>query len=370
MISLRKCLLVLLVLQILFNIFIYRQRLFSKYEVNYWLEKFPQSQIVIGDKAPYFFSDSELYAIVGYKYLRGDVPTNLHPEVPPLGKILIGSSIFIFHNPNFVSLLFGLTSLLLIYILARFIKVPQDWAYFCLIIICLDGQFWDLSTSAMLDIFLLGFLLLTFLTFYRGLNNVRWFILSSLFLGFIASTKLYFTSIVLLWTLIITVLLTGSMNKFINYLISLIVFPIGFMAPYINSFLSGINIITFLKFQRWLTSWWAGNSKVPFGEIFPLIFLNQWHSWWGKKEVLSVPLWNPLWPISLVLALFTPMVYISKRNILIPALFIWFVSYLGFLSITSPFPRYLILLFPFWVLLAVKSIYETIVEYGHFLRRA
>ena len=315
---------------------------------------------------PYFFSDSELYSIVGYKYLHGDLPTNLHPEVPPLGKMLIGTSIFIFGNANILSLLFAVSSLLLLYVAARYLRLPQSWAIFGLILICFDAQFWDLATSAMLDMFLLTFLLLSFLCFYRGFKNYKWFWFSSLFLGFMASTKLYFTSIVVIGTLIIAILLIGSFKIFIRYLLSLISFTAGFMIPYTTSFISGMSILDFLRFQRWLTAWWAGNSKIPFGGILTIIFQNQWHTWWGKKEIIPVPNWNPLWPITSVFSL---LGIFSKNNILLIILLIWTITYLLFLTITSPFPRYLILLCPFWVILALKSIHEAFAWFSHILRR-
>ncbi len=342
--------------------------LISVYNLSYWQNQFSKSQLVIGDKAPYFFSDEDIYSIVGIKYLLGDLPTNLHPEVPPLGKILVGSSIFIFKNISIISLLFAICSLLLVYLLGRYSNLPKNWSILALIIISLDKQFWYLSTSAMLDIFLLVFLLLAFLSAYRGLKNPSWFLLSSLFLGFMASTKLYFTSLVAVAVCTLAILSTGSFKKFIQFIFSLIFYPVGFMLPYINSFLEGISLLDFLRFQRWLTHWWAGNSKVPFGGIFPMIFLNQWHTWWGKKAILPVPDWNIFWPISAGLAYLSPIFMKSNKLVLLTVF--WIIGYLGFLTITSPFPRYILLLFPFWVVLALKSIHEAFTRFSHFQGRS
>lgn len=340
--------------------------LLAPYNLHFWLNQFSQSQIVIGDKAPYFFSDSELYSIVGYKYLHGDLPTNLHPEVPPLGKILIGTSIFVLNNQNVISFIFALCNLILFYVLGRYLRLPRKWTLLGLLILVLDVQYWDLGTSAMLDMFLLTFLLVAFLSFYRGLKNSRWFWLSSLFLGFMASTKLYFTSIIAVAILIFATVLTGSFKKFNQYLISLTAYAIGFMLPYISSFLHGLSLLDFLRFQRWLTSWWAGNSKIPFGGILSIIFLNQWHTWWGKKDIIPVSNWNIFWPITAFLSVFS---LFAKKNILLLVIVFWIFGYLIFLCITSPFPRYLLLLFPFWILLALKSIHETFVWLNHLQRR-
>lgn len=360
---------ILLVL-IIFNILSLSDRLFTAYPANYWSHQFSKSQIVIGDKAPYFFSDSQLYAILGYKYLRGDLPTNLHPEVPPLGKMLIGTSIFLFKNENIASFLFSLCNLILIYLLGRFIGLPGQWSVLSLILLSLDLQFWDLATSSMLDMFLLTFLLISFLSFYKGQKNPRWFLLSSLFLGFMAGTKLYFTALLAMAVCILTMVFSGSFKMFIRHIISLPVFLLGFFLPYMTSFFSGMGIMEFIRFQRWLTSWWAGNSKIPFGGIFPIIFLNRWYTWWGSREVISVSGWNLLWPITAILAYLSPLKLIKSQNTLLLSIELWIFGYLIFMSITSPFPRYLLLLFPFWLVLALKLIHETFAKARHFLRRS
>ena len=99
-----------------------------------------------------------------------------------------------------------------------------------------------------------------------------------------------------------------------------------------------------------------------------MIFLNQWHTWWGKKAILPVPDWNIFWPISAGLAYLSPIFMKSNKLVLLTVF--WIIGYLGFLTITSPFPRYILLLFPFWVVLALKSIHEAFTRFSHFQGRS
>jgi dolichyl-phosphate-mannose-protein mannosyltransferase len=107
---------------------------------------------------------------------------------PPLGKWLIGIGIKLFGNSEFgwrsSSALFGSASVLLIYLIAKRLFKSEFLALSAALLMALDGLSLVMSRVALLDIFLMFFILLTF---YFLLKENYW--LSGLAIGLGVSTK-------------------------------------------------------------------------------------------------------------------------------------------------------------------------------------
>jgi dolichyl-phosphate-mannose-protein mannosyltransferase len=107
---------------------------------------------------------------------------------PPLGKWLIGIGIKLFGNNEFgwrsSSALFGSASVLLIYLIAKRLFKLEFLALSAALLMALDGLSLVMSRVALLDIFLMFFVLLTF---YFLLKEDYW--LSGLAIGLGVSTK-------------------------------------------------------------------------------------------------------------------------------------------------------------------------------------
>jgi dolichyl-phosphate-mannose--protein O-mannosyl transferase len=107
---------------------------------------------------------------------------------PPLGKWLIGIGIKLFGNNEFgwrsSSALFGSASVLLIYLIAKRLFKSEFLALSAALLMALDGLSLVMSRVALLDIFLMFFILLTF---YFLLKENYW--LSGLAIGLGVSTK-------------------------------------------------------------------------------------------------------------------------------------------------------------------------------------
>jgi dolichyl-phosphate-mannose-protein mannosyltransferase len=107
---------------------------------------------------------------------------------PPLGKWLIGIGIKLFGNNEFgwrsSSALFGSASVLLIYLIAKRLFKSEFLALSAALLMALDGLSLVMSRVALLDIFLMFFVLLTF---YFLLKEDYW--LSGLAIGLGVSTK-------------------------------------------------------------------------------------------------------------------------------------------------------------------------------------
>ena len=107
---------------------------------------------------------------------------------PPLGKWLIGIGIKLFGNNEFgwrsSSALFGSASVLLIYLIAKRLFKSEFLSLSAALLMALDGLSLVMSRVALLDIFLMFFILLTF---YFLLKENYW--LSGLVIGLGVSTK-------------------------------------------------------------------------------------------------------------------------------------------------------------------------------------
>src|SRR6266702_3141043 len=108
--------LIIFIAQLFFRVYQYRNDYFSRYNSEYWKQRYLHSQWVVSNsKQP--IGDDGLYAFSGWEYVNGRDPTILNAEVPPLGKYLIGLSIIAFHNQNIFALLCGLLVLTAFYFL-------------------------------------------------------------------------------------------------------------------------------------------------------------------------------------------------------------------------------------------------------------
>jgi dolichyl-phosphate-mannose--protein O-mannosyl transferase len=165
---------------------------------------------------------------------------------PPLGKWLIGIGIKLFGNNEFgwrsSSALFGSASVLLIYLITKRLFKSEFLALSAALLMALDGLSLVMSRVALLDIFLMFFILLTF---YFLLKENYW--LSGLAIGLGVSTK--WSAAFLIPILLLLTLTLKELN--------------------LNQILKRAGQFIFLPMAIYLTSWigwfvsdkgWARNS--------------------------------------------------------------------------------------------------------------
>src|SRR5438552_1706497 len=97
---------ILFVLHLLFRLFSYKDDYLTKYDANYWKERYLHSQWVVPNSKE-SIGDDGLYAYAGWEYIHGRDPTTLNAEMPPFGKYVIGLCEVIFNNQNIFALLSG-----------------------------------------------------------------------------------------------------------------------------------------------------------------------------------------------------------------------------------------------------------------------
>ncbi|OGG07134.1 hypothetical protein A2872_02940 [Candidatus Gottesmanbacteria bacterium RIFCSPHIGHO2_01_FULL_42_12] len=109
---------ILLVLIALIPLYFFRSSYLEPYDLEYVLDHYYHSQWEIPN-SPWGIGDDGLYQFSGYEIARGRDPFTTSPEVPPVGKLIYGLSIQLFHNPYYVILPIYFLTLIAFYLLTK-----------------------------------------------------------------------------------------------------------------------------------------------------------------------------------------------------------------------------------------------------------
>ncbi len=322
----------------LFQIYNYRDRYLSKFDSEYWKERYQQSQWVKPlSKNP--VGDDGLYTHVAWEYIHGTNPVLLNPEMPFLGKYLLGGSIILFGNQNIFALLSGIAVLITLFILNRKIFANDIYAFLPVLLLSFEPLFYEQLRAPFFDLLQLEFLLLSFLFFLR-----RQYWLLSLFLGCFAATKFPFMLVLPTVAIVITLLINDK-REIKKFVFTLPVSFVVYVLTYLRFFILGNSFINFLKVQKFIYTFYTTGAKAPFiGTVFPFLFSGTWYTHFSTVEHIAE--WSIKWPIISIISLIS-FIYRPLKHKAICLMVIWIILYLTFLSLTPPFPRYLLLLLPF-----------------------
>ena len=124
--------------------------------------------LIIGLPRDYVFD--EYWYIPSAKRIIQD-GVNLRPEHPPLAQVLMATGIAVFgDNPlgwRIFSVIFGVLSILALYLLVKEIS-KKEWAAFTsAALLSFEKMFFTFSSLALLDIFFVFFMILSFLFFFK-----------------------------------------------------------------------------------------------------------------------------------------------------------------------------------------------------------
>lgn len=328
----------------------------TPYDAAYWSQVFSHSQLVKGDKAAVFLSDSEVYAIVGYKYARGEDPTKIHAEVPPLGKYLIGVSIILFGNPVAILPVVGVLVLLLLYLFSLRVLEDKIAAIIVTGLFSLDPLFREHILTSTVELPHLLFLLASLIFFLKGLNRPGYFLLASASLGAMMASKIYISGLALLAILVSFLSATWQVESLVFFFLSLVALPISYSAAYAVHLIRNPDLLAFAQFQRWLAIWWAGSPQVPWGGVFKILLTGRWQTWWSNREVISFESWTPVWPLTTTASLVGALLALARREKKVLLVVFWVAGYLLFLAPAATFPRHLLAVLPGLYLLLVYAI--------------
>lgn len=348
-------LLILLYLSILFllrrDIFFYKfdQTLIKRYFLS---QDIPHE--VAGKRL--FLSDAEIYEATGYLYATGRDPIDYNFEHPPLIKYFFGFSTVIFNNPYFAQILLGVFFLLTFYFFGKKIYKNSKIAFIACLLIMFDPLFLDISSSLLLDLGQVLFLLLYILAvlYYK-----KDYAMQGIFLALFAGTKFWVTPLFFIFFLGFYLIYKKEF-VFKYYLLHILTALIIFTCLYLKTIYDrGGSFNIFFHMLKIFKYRFHHNTSSFFGSSIILFTTGYLKSWWGKKDFIRQELWSLIWPITLVLATGEAVLDIVKKTIsdktLIRSIPLLYLLYLG---VQATPPRYFMIILPFCYLIFASRIYN------------
>lgn len=298
-----------------------------------------------------YLSDEDIHMAAGYLYVYGFDPTAYNFQHPPLIKYFYGYTTRLFGNPYLIQLFFGSALLALTYFAALLLTKKSWVAYLACLFLIADPVFTDVSQHALLD---LGQSVFAFAYVVSHLYMPGSFILQGILLGAFAASKFWSTALFFIAGITTYNLLR---KKFMlrQFTFHLLIAFLTFCAVYIHSFFvhAPFNI---LFFQLKTLKYWFNHSvsSVP-GDAIYLFMTGQHHMWWQNNDVIKVPEWPLLWPLTAIALLISTYVYRKKIS---PILFISLLPllYVAYISFQAPYMRYFILILPYCYIILFNTL--------------
>jgi 4-amino-4-deoxy-L-arabinose transferase-like glycosyltransferase len=310
--------------------------------------------------------DSQVYALAGWDYVHGIPPDKINFAHPPLAKYIIGSSELVFNSENLLSVVFGVATLVAVYLIARKI-LPTYFALVPTFILAFDRMFLWLSSSSMLDIystFFAGISVLVFMYFRRS----RWlWIPLGVAIGLSFASK--WTGIFIVPALLGFAAMRRDRRALLSLALSLPLAALVYTGVYAGYFAAGHSFQDFVALQlRMLGEQsrvrYIRGTPPPFWVLFNFItgiegvgpWTHLFANWTTRTlDTISVQYgiftlisYNPLtWPLSFIASVFV-LLYAwqhGDREALLPALV--FFSVVGAISFGQGFFWYLLPALPF-----------------------
>lgn len=308
-----------------------------------------------------FLSDGDIHIAAGYLYINGADPTDYNFQHTPFVKYLYGLSILLTKNPFYLEILLGLIYLCLSYLLAINLFKSVIVAGLTSLLLLFDPLFLMLSGDASLEMGQACFLLAyAYVVLYKKEN----FLWQGIFLGLFASSKFWgaVPFFVLMFNGFNIIKKSVSLRTF---LLQLFVGFIVFSLTYLKSFINRAGLFNIFFFQLKLLKYWTTHSvaNVPFSSIS--LFLSGFYkSWWGNRSIIRANVWSFLWPI-IFLSPFPKILKFIKNRKLDVAFLISLIpiTYLLYLGLQAPFPRYFILILPFFYMTFAKLTVDLYIKY-------
>lgn len=339
----------------------YNDYFFTKLDVSDFSHKYSLSQYILGEASPAKVSDSELYVYASFAYMKGEDPTTINFEHPPLAKYYYGVFSLLFSNPYWGSLVLFALNLFLLSSIAGLLGLKLPARLLVIALFASLSLFRVHTRYALLD---LPQLFGTLLFFYSYLSlNLRFekkldlkkspswqlLILMGISLSVISGSKYWFP-----WILIFIYLILWQAIKTKKYLLFLAPFLIAvtiYLFSYTFYFLNHHSLVDFLRFEKYRFVWFMGKTDAPKGLIFQTLFSGKYKLWWGDNLYEVTKHWSLVWPTTFLLSIVSFCTAFVKKNFQILLLLGYSYLMLAIFSIGSASSdRFFLQLLPFWIL--------------------
>ncbi len=350
-----KILLILLVI-VKLSLYIVSNRDFfvRVFDPVYISDLYSKSQYVIGERSKGGIGDDGLYAFAGYYYFfqHGDV-SKVNFEHPPLGKYLIGLSIFLFRNENIINIIYFILLLLITYKIGQLIFDDNIYSILSCVILSFEPLFLDHLLRSLLDLPFTLFFTAGVYFFLKGLKNGKYYFLSMLFWGAAFSTR-FFPAFLIVYIYMMLVIMLLHIKSLKLFFVSSFLVPLVYLICHISFFIYNPSIILFLRHKKWMLSWFTG-TPVIFGNIWQNIFTGTYIDSTGKLAHNNQ--WSIIQPFIVLLSIFSIRKSdLKKKNkdiLIIYGLIIIYFIYLTFL--TGGLEKFLMPIYPLLIILAIRN---------------
>lgn len=308
---------------------------------------------------PGIIPDETVFSYASGAYLHGVDPIYINSEHTPLGKYLIAISILVFKNDSLPILVFGIFSVLAVWLLGRTV-IKDPWLNMLpSAFLCLEKLFADqFRITPLLDIIQLPFILLTLFVFIREVRINR-FVGTTLCVGLVMSMKTPIAGILLAGTCMVYMMLTQKIKGLIRFTAFIPFSLIPFVLSYTKTFMDGYSISQFIGFIKWIILYQQSKLEYPFS-VWRLIYFNQWQTWWGNRSFLQATDWSITWPIFTTITIIVGLSVLFKKfntTSALNVLLLWALGYSIFLSLGVVSSRFFLPLFPVLYIISVQGIY-------------
>ncbi len=341
------------------TIAISRQRFFTRFDPNWYRGTYESSQFASDvTKRTTFITDWDLYSYAGYRYLQGDDPTSINFEHPPLGKYIIGLSISVFNNENYLQLYGGIVLLFLTFLLAKHAIGNTTISLFVTFLFSLEKIFTQQMTHALLDIWQAVFLYVGIYSLQKIERGKIWMLLLIIAMDGILTTKFFATGIVFILYILGYLLLQKKYLLLKQIFICFVAVLAFYLLVYLPFFITHSFFDFIYLHVKIIKLFKAYVPEYPWGEVFKLLFFGDWLTWWGSKGYVKTEFYNLFWPI-ITSNIFLIFFAFRKKSIFdtSKSLFLWTIIYLLFTSTHILFPHYLLLILPSLYILLGQTLY-------------
>src|SRR3989344_3442462 len=306
------------------------------YNFNNYKSAYDDSQYV-GGKG--LIPDQAVYRYAAGAYIEGVSPLKINPETPPLGKYILGLSVFFFKNTTQAIVLSAIMTLVILYALSKSLLKETYASLGVVAFFSFEELFLNqFAVSPLLDIIQLPFILLSLYFFYRSnvSGHIFYYVAAGLCLGFVIGSKTMITGILIVITWFLFIIIKRNYEQLIR--IFLISFPVALsvlLISYVRIFLDGNTIGYFIAVQKWVLLYQQSKLQFPFS-VWQLIFFNRWQTWWGDYRIIQADDWSIAWPVITLSTFLYIGIKIIKRNkwgSLEMICVIWIAIYSIFLSL-------------------------------------
>ena len=298
-------------------------------------------------------------------------PIHIVHDHPPLGRYIVSLSILLFDNAQTVMIVLMLMTYIGIFLVGQRVLKNSFFALLPVAVFANEPLIVNkLIHAPSPEPIQLPFIIFAFYFFMLSIGSKRkvlFYLLASLMLGFVISTRFFVTGLAILgvWSFYI-LCVKRNIKDLIRLCICLPLSLVVLILSYTRTMLDGYSVIQIFGIQKYILAYHKSAFVHAFS-YWDLLLFNRWHTWWGDQKIISDPQWIVFWPISIVVAAASYIwVFIKKLecNDEEKIILLWFFAFSAMLSAGYTSTRYFLPVLPFMYILAISGIKHLLTYYG------